>query len=87
MQERMGDFMQAESREILPGRYYRHFKGGLYQVVGIATHSETEEKMVVYQAQYGEHRLFVRPYQMFAGELDRQKYPDAAQRYRFELVE
>ena len=48
-------------REILTGRYYRHFKGKRYLVTGIATHSETREKMVVYQAQYGEFALFVRP--------------------------
>ncbi len=74
-------------REILTGRYYRHFKGKRYLVTGIATHSETREKMVVYQAQYGEFALFVRPYEMFAGPVDREKYPEAVQNYRFELEE
>lgn len=50
--------------EIAPGRY-RHFKGGLYEVVGIARHSETQEEMVVYRALYGEGGLWVRPKGMF----------------------
>ena len=76
--------MRLKNREILPGCYYRHFKGNIYQVVGVAIH--TEEEMVVYRAQYGEQGLFVRPYSMFAEEVDHQKYPEATQKYRFELV-
>lgn len=76
-----------EDREILVGRYYRHFKGKRYLVTGIATHSETREKMVVYQAQYGDFGLYVRPYEMFAGRVDREKYPEVRQEYRFELEE
>lgn len=79
--------MESKHREILEGRRYRHFKGNFYLVVGIATHSETREQLVVYRALYGEHKLFVRPYEMFAEEIDRQKYPEATQKYRFELVE
>lgn len=79
--------MEYKEREILEGRCYRHFKGNLYQVIGIATHTETEEKMVVYRALYGARRLFVRPYRMFAEELDRTQYPQAVQKYRFELVD
>lgn len=79
--------MQSENREIHPGCYYRHFKGGIYQVIGIATHTETGEKLVVYQAQYGQHRLFVRPYQMFAERLNKEEYPETTQEYRFELID
>ena len=49
-----------EYDEIRPGRY-RHFKGGEYEVLGIARHSETEEPMVVYRALYGDGALWVRP--------------------------
>ena len=46
-------------------RYFLHFKGGLYKMLGIAKHSETLEEMVVYQALYGEHSIWVRPKSMF----------------------
>ena len=44
---------------------YRHYKGNLYEVIGVASHSETLEEMVVYRARYGEQRLWVRPLSMF----------------------
>lgn len=62
---------------------YRHFKGNMYQVIAIATHSETLEKMVVYKALYGEQGIWVRPLSMFEEEIER----DGKTFKRFELVE
>ena len=52
-------------------KYYLHFKGGVYRLIGIAKDSETLEDLVVYQAMYGEHQLWVRPKEMFFGKVER----------------
>ena len=71
--------------EILKNRVYKHFKGDLYLVVDIAQHSETDEKLVIYRCLYGEGNLYARPYDMFASKVDREKYPNVEQEYRFQL--
>ena len=70
-----------------PQEMYRHFKGNIYQIRCLAKHSETGEMMVVYQAMYDTFQIYVRPLAMFMEEVDRVKYPDAKQTYRFELLQ
>lgn len=53
-------------------KYFRHFKGNVYRFVGIAKDSETLEEMVVYQAMYGDGQMWVRPKEMFFGEVERE---------------
>ena len=72
-------------REIKVGGVYKHFKGNLYEVVALATHTETGELLVIYKP-VDKAKLYARPIIMFMVEVDHEKYPEVTQKYRFEEV-
>lgn len=73
-------------RVIETGKKYKHFKGHIIKVISIAEHTETMKKLVVYE-HLGDNRIWARPYDMFNSLVDREKYPDVEQEYRFEEVD
>ena len=71
-------------RKIKINGVYKHFKGKIYVVENIAKDCETLKEVVVYRALYGEGQVWVRTYTDFISEVDKNKYPDVKQKYRFE---
>lgn len=84
-------------KDLIPGTVVQHFKRRmltekeraestlhLYEILGVAHHTETGEKLVIYRALYGEGKICARPLEMFLSLTDTEKYPAAEQKYRFE---
>lgn len=71
--------------EVITKGIYKHFKGDYYLVEDIAINTENSKKMVIYRALYGDRVLYVRDYDMFVSKVDKKKYPNIEQEYRFEL--
>ena len=79
---RVGDVVWHFKREYVSPETSEY----LYRVLAFARHTETDEELVIYQAMYPPFKTCARPYEMFMSRVDREKYPDAAQEYRFEVV-
>ncbi len=69
--------------KIKVNKQYKHFKGKIVTVLALAKHSETLEDMVVYEH---DGDIWVRPYELFVSKVDKEKYPNVQQEYRFEEV-
>ena len=70
-----------------PGEIYKHFQGNCYRIITVATHTETGEKLVVYQALYGDYGVYAKELSEFAKPVDKDKFPYTTQEKQFELVE
>lgn len=73
-------------RVFCAGELVQHFKGMRYMIIDIAEHVDTGKKLVIYKALYGDYKVWARDYDEFISKVDRNKYPKATQKYRFEKV-
>ena len=74
-------------REVKINGVYRHFKGKYYIVEDIGIDSESLEEKVIYRALYDDNKLWIRPLSDFISEVDKNKYPNVEEKYRFTLVD
>lgn len=80
---RVGDIVQHFKRQYVSPESSKY----LYKILAFAQHSETGEKLVIYQGLYSPYKVCARPYEMFISEVDKIKYPDVKQHFRFEIVD
>ena len=73
--------------DIVINGIYKHFKGNIYKVLCVAKDSETLDDLVVYQDNSNPNKIWVRKLDMFLSKVDKTKYPNVTQEYRFELIE
>ena len=83
------EFIKVKNEDRLKsmiGKIVIHFKGKNYLVLGVAKNTETNEDMVIYKALYDDFKIYARPKEMFLSKVDKCKYPNCKQEYRFELI-
>ena len=94
--ENQKEKIATEQRDFAVGDIVRHFKREwvsentseyLYKILAFASHTETGEKLVIYQGMYSPFKICARPYDMFMSKVDKKKYPDIKQEYRFEKIQ
>ena len=94
--ENQKEKIAMEQRDLAVGDIVRHFKREwvsentseyLYKILAFASHTETGEKLVIYQGMYSPFKICARPYDMFMSRVDKKKYPDIKQEYRFEKIQ
>lgn len=94
--ENQKEKIATEQRDLAVGDIVRHFKREwvsentseyLYKILAFASHTETGEKLVIYQGMYSPFKICARPYDMFMSKVDKKKYPDIKQEYRFEKIQ
>ncbi len=81
------DTADLQERMPKPLERYQHFRGGRYQVLTLAEKEDTGEQLVIYQALYGDNKIYARSLASFVEELSPAQYPDAVQRFRFQKIE
>lgn len=76
----------GDTRSVSKGDVFRHFKGTSYYIIGFAQHTETDEILVIYTSMDSLYcTVWARPISMFMSPVDKNKYPQADQAYRFEF--